>query len=74
MAVTLKRYKSSKFSGIDWIGRIPAHWDVVPGKVAYRIKKVSNLGLQESKVLSLSYGQIRVKPKSDLHGLVPRIL
>ncbi|MFH1220619.1 MAG: restriction endonuclease subunit S, partial [Candidatus Eisenbacteria bacterium] len=39
--------------------------------LCYREKKVPNMGLKETTVLSLSYGQIVVKPVDKLHGLVP---
>ena len=42
-----------------------------PGKSAYSVKKVKNIGLVEDNVLSLSYGRIIVKPPEKLHGLVP---
>jgi len=60
-----------KPSGIPWLGDIPAHWEVMPGLVGFVEKQVKNKGMIETKVLSLSYGQIIVKPKEKLHGLVP---
>ena len=60
-----------KNSGVDWLGRVPGHWNIVPGRSCFHEKKHSNSGLQETTVLSLSYGQIVVKPPERLHGLVP---
>lgn len=60
-----------KHSGIPWLGEVPAHWGLLPGRACYREKKVPNTGMQETTVLSLSYGQIVVKPPEKLHGLVP---
>lgn len=60
-----------KDSGVDWIGEIPAHWKVRPGLAIFKEGKDSNKGMIESQVLSLSYGQIIVKPKERLVGLVP---
>jgi len=61
-----------KPSGIDWLGDIPEHWAMMRGRACYREKKiVLNTGLRETTVLSLSYGQIVVKPVEKLHGLVP---
>ncbi len=65
------RYPAYKASGVPWLGDVPAHWDVLPGRACYREKKVPNTGLKETTVLSLSYGQIVVKPPEKLHGLVP---
>lgn len=60
-----------KDSGVDWIGEIPKHWEVNIGmNIFYEVKKI-NLGLEEKKVLSLSYGRVIVKPKSKMFGLMP---
>lgn len=60
-----------KDSGVDWIGKIPAHWDIVPGFTVFKEGKDSNKGMIELQVLSLSYGNIIVKPEEKLVGLVP---
>lgn len=67
----LKPYPDYKESGLPWLGRLPRHWDTGPGFATFREKRVKNIGMQESKVLSLSYGRIVVKPPEKLHGLVP---
>ena len=67
----LKTYPVMKDSGVPWLGAVPGHWRYLPGKLCYREKKVPNMGLKETTVLSLSYGQIVVKPVDKLHGLVP---
>jgi len=68
---TFNPYSAYKESGVPWLGEVPAHWEVLPGRACYREKKVPNTGLKETTVLSLSYGQIVVKPPEKLHGLVP---
>ncbi|WP_112911350.1 restriction endonuclease subunit S [Escherichia coli] len=60
-----------KDSGVDWIGKIPAHWDIVPGFTVFKEGKDSNKGMIESQVLSLSYGNVIIKPEEKLVGLVP---
>lgn len=67
----LKPYPAYKESGVSWLGEIPEHWKLLPGRACYREKKVQNTGLKERTVLSLSYGQIVIKPEEKLHGLVP---
>jgi type I restriction enzyme S subunit len=67
----LQPYPAYRDSGVPWLGEIPAHWGIVPGRACYREKKAPNAGLKERTVLSLSYGQIVVKPEEKLHGLVP---
>ncbi|MCX6028188.1 MAG: restriction endonuclease subunit S [Chloroflexi bacterium] len=71
MTRDLKPYPAYKDSGVPWLGEAPAHWTQLPGRACYREKKVPNTGMQETIVLSLSYGQIVIKPVEKLHGLVP---
>jgi len=68
---SLKPYPAYKESGQEWLGKVPAHWDLKPGQAAYQKHKVSNTGLKENTVLSLSYGRIKVKATDKQHGLVP---
>lgn len=60
-----------KDSGVDWIGEIPEHWEVTPGRTIFKERKESNKGLKNSIVLSLSYGKIIIKPEEKMYGLVP---
>jgi type I restriction enzyme, S subunit len=71
MIQTLKPYSAYKDSGVPWLGEVPEHWERLPGRSCYSVRQVPNKGLQEKTVLSLSYGQIKVKPEEKLHGLVP---
>jgi len=64
-------HKKNKETGIIWLGKVPSHWTVLPGKACFTEKKISNKGMVETKVLSLSYGNLVVKPEDKLHGLVP---
>ena len=65
------KYEAFKESGVDWLGGIPSGWNVKPGMVAFTESKRDNRGMKESRVLSLSYGRIIVKPDEKLVGLVP---
>ena len=71
MIANLKPYPAMKDSGVPWLGEVPEHWTHLPGRACYREKKIPNTGMAEMTVLSLSYGQIVVKPTDKLHGLVP---
>jgi type I restriction enzyme, S subunit len=71
MTAGLRPYPEYKESGLPWLGQVPAHWSVKPALACYSPKLCRNTGLKESTVLSLSYGQIIVKPPEKLHGLVP---
>lgn len=65
------RYDQYKDSGVEWIGEVPAHWDIEPGFAVLTENKTKNIGLVEDTVLSLSYGKVIVKPPEKLTGLVP---
>lgn len=63
-------YESYKDSGVKWLGQIPSHWEIVPGKAIFDENKTKNTNNSETFVLSLSYGNII--PKRDINeGLVP---
>jgi type I restriction enzyme S subunit len=71
MSVKLKPHPAMKDSGVPWLGEVPEHWRQLPGRSCFAEKRTPNTGLRETTVLSLSYGQIVVKPPEKLHGLVP---
>ena len=59
----LRPYPAYNPSGIEWLGDVPAHWEMLPGRACYEEKSPQiNTGLQETTVLSLSYGEIVIKP------------
>lgn len=63
-------YDSYKDSGVKWLGQIPSHWEILPGKIVFYENKTKNSTNSETFVLSLSYGHII--PKRDVNeGLVP---
>lgn len=66
----MERYSEYKDSGVKWLGEIPSHWEVVRGLAVFSENKNKNSQLENSIVLSLSYGKIIVKKDID-SGLVP---
>ena len=62
---------SNTTSNFFWSARIPSHWRVQPGLAVLQENRRKNHGLLESQVLSLSYGQVVVKPVEKQRGLVP---
>lgn len=60
-----------KDSGIEWVGDIPATWDVHPVYVYFGERKNKNYALQEQNLLSLSYGKIIRKDIDTVGGLLP---
>ena len=60
-----------KDSGIEWIGKIPAGWEVVPLKTVAKENRTRNIGMQCNVLLSLSYGNIITKDINSSFGLIP---
>lgn len=64
-------YSEYKHSGVEWLGEVPRHWDVVRFGKIFDENKRKNLGMKETNVLSLSYGNIKEKNIDDNKGLLP---
>jgi len=71
MSGGLPRYPAYKPSSVLWLGDAPEHWERQPGKACFAEGRTPNTGLQVTTVLSLSYGQLVVRPPEKLRGLVP---
>ncbi len=69
--MSLPRYPNYKDSGVEWLGEVPEHWEILPlyGTVVER--KESNKGMLEDNLLSLSYGRIVPKDITSNDGLLP---
>ena len=72
-AVTKGLDKSApmKDSGIEWIGKIPQHWEVCKLLKLFKDRKCPNKGNVENNVLSLSYGNIKRRNIETNLGLLP---
>lgn len=60
-----------KDSGIEWVGRIPAHWPIHPIYSYYGERKNKNRLGKEDNLLSLSYGRVIRKDINTNDGLLP---
>nr|AVI43647.1 hypothetical protein [Klebsiella pneumoniae] len=58
-----------KDSGVEWIGQVPEHWEVKPFFALVSELNRKNVGLAETNILSLSYGNIIQKPETRNMGL-----
>lgn len=67
-----KAYPTYKDSGIEWIGKVPEHWEIKPFFALVSELNRKNTGLIETNILSLSYGQVIKKPEKRNMGLTPR--
>ena len=56
-----KEYPSYKASGVEWLGDVPEHWNLKRFGYLFDENKKKNIGLKETNVLSLSYGNIKEK-------------
>lgn len=64
-------YLEYKDSGVDWLGEVPAQWQVLPLLGVGRERYESNAGMVENNLLSLSYGRIVQKDIDSNDGLLP---
>ena len=63
MAAELQPYPAYKDSGVEWLGRVPAHWDIKRGKTLFRCIDVrSSTGAEELLTVSSERG---VVPRSS---------
>lgn len=63
--------RQMKNSGIEWIGEIPDDWATVLLSSIFYQHKEKNNNLQETNLLSLSYGRIIKKDINTCEGLLP---
>lgn len=65
-AVTKGLYKnvSMKYSGIEWVGEIPEHWDVVRTKILFQ--EIDKRNYDESATLLSLFTAIGVKPRNEM--------
>lgn len=67
----MERYPVYKDSVVEWIGKIPSHWEVSPAFALLYKRDISNKGLVEKNLLSLSYGKVIRKNIESSFGLLP---
>ena len=67
----LDKNVSMKDSGIEWVGEVPAEWEIHPVYVYFGERKNKNYSLQEQNLLPLSYGKIIRKDIDTVGGLLP---
>jgi type I restriction enzyme, S subunit len=64
MIVDLKAYPEYKESGLPWLGKVPAHWEVLPLRGLLAERKEKNDPIKTTNILSLSL-QAGVIPYAD---------
>ena len=58
MGMSFPKYEAYKDSGVEWLGEVPEHWDLMPFFSRFKERNEKNTGLKENNLLSLSYGRI----------------
>lgn len=67
----MPRYSAYKDSGVDWLGKIPNHWSIVPTKRKHKIiKQINKHGFCDN-VLSLTLRGVVNNDILNPEGLVP---
>ena len=67
----MAHYTKYKKSVVDWIGGIPAHWQIVRGKFLFRHNKEINSSFQCDNLLSLTLDGVLRKDMFSADGLRP---
>ncbi len=58
-------------SGVQWIGEMPSTWSITRAGQHLTQVKCKNVGMQETNLLSLSYGNIKRRDINSSDGLLP---
>ena len=67
-----KRYDSYKNSGVDWLGEIPSHWEILKTKYVHKSIKFLNTNRNCDNVLSLTLRGVVNNNIDNPEGLVPK--
>jgi len=59
MSVTLKPYPEYKDSGVPWLGKVPAHWEVLPNRALFAEVKERNHPDEQMLSVTITKGVIR---------------
>jgi type I restriction enzyme S subunit len=66
-----KKYPRYKDSGIEYLGEIPEHWEVIKGKFLFKNKKIKNDKLECMDRLALTLNGVIERKIDDSEGLQP---
>ena len=61
-----------KPSGVEWLGEIPAHWEIVKGKRLHKCPKILNVNNSCKEVLSLTLRGVIDNDIENPQGLIPK--
>ncbi len=74
--MSFPRYESYKDSGVEWLGEVPEHWDVLPCRAIVHERTAKNEGGKCADYLSLmaNVGVIPYAEKGDIGNKKPEDL
>ncbi len=72
MIDALKPYPEYKDSGVPWLGKTPARWEVRRGKWLFRNQKELNRNRANKNVLSLTLRGVVNNDPDNPEGMVPK--
>ncbi len=61
-----------KHSGVEWLGQIPKHWEIVKGKRLHKCPKILNVNNACKEVLSLTLRGVVDNDIENPEGLIPK--
>ncbi len=70
--IRIEKYPAYKDSGVEWLGEVPEHWQVLPAKRFHRVVKQPNINKQCENVLSLTLRGVVNNDLDSPEGLVPK--
>ncbi|HHF6591272.1 TPA: restriction endonuclease subunit S [Haemophilus influenzae] len=68
----MRRYESYKDSGVEWLGEVPSHWNLIPNKYIFKLRKnVVGKRSSEYDLLSLSLKGVIKRDMANPKGKFP---
>lgn len=70
--ITIKKYPAYKNSGVEWLGEIPEHWELLANKYAFKLKK-NQVGKKSNQytLLSLTLNGVVKRDMDNPQGKFP---
>ncbi|MEN8263385.1 MAG: hypothetical protein ABFR82_07980 [Nitrospirota bacterium] len=69
---TFPKYESYKDSGVDWLGEIPAHWNLLKNKFLFTEKKETvGKNANDYTLLSLTLNGVIARDMENAKGKFP---
>lgn len=68
----MRRYESYKDSGVEWLGEVPSHWNLIPNKYIFKLRKnIVGKRSSEYDLLSLSLKGVIKRDMENPEGKFP---